>query len=342
MNGWVSRVACGSAALALAFAGAAEPAEPAGGAPGRRGPLGGRDEWLLAQPRLSLPAVSPDALPAGQTRVSLDLAWGNDFGWQPGPSTDTTDFLVDGEHRTLSLDVRYGLTPTLSVGVRLPLRWRGGGLMDGIIDAFHDVTGLPGGARALFPADRLRVEGRDTLLRPIQWEGGAGTDVGNAELLGHWAFHPAAPGAWAAALVVRAALPTGTGTFAGDGAAAGAQLVAARSLHQSLDLYLGLGGTAQTRPIVGGIEYAPRRGQGFLALEWRPGRRWSLTGEVDASTRLVRNLMSYPAWQSNLRLGAGFDVSERWRLQAGFVEGIKSQHATTDFGVVAGLARTFP
>ena len=333
-----------AAALVLAFARAAAPAEATPAPPpARRGPFEARDEWLLAQPRLTLPAMSPDGLPAGHMRVSLDLAWGSDFGWQRAPSLrGPADFLVDGEHRTLALDVRRGLTDTVTVGVRLPLRWRGGGFLDGIIDSFHDVTGLPGGGRPLFPPDQLRVEGLDPALRPVRWTGGTGTGAGNAELLGHWAFRPQAAGRWSAALVVRAALPTGSGPFSGTGAETGAQLVAARTLHRAVDLYAGGGGVASARRTVDAIEYARARGQGFVALEWRPARRWSLVAEVDASTRLVRNLVRYPGWQAYFRMGAAVDLSSRWRVHGGFVEGIKSQQATTDFGIVAGVARTFP
>jgi hypothetical protein len=333
-----------AAALVLALARAAAPAEPAPASlSARRGPFEIRDEWLLAQPLLTLPALSPDGLPAGRTRVALDLAWGSDFGWQRAPSArGPTDFLVDGEHRTLALDVRRGLTDTLTVGVRLPVRWRGGGFLDGIIDSFHDITGLPGGGRPLFPADRFRVEGLDTSRRPVPWAGRAGTGVGNAELLGHWAFQPQAPGRrFTAALVARASLPTGSGPFSGTGAEGGLQLVAACTLHRALDVYAGGGGVASAHGTVDAIEYARARGQGFLALEWRPARRWSLVAEVDASTRLVRNLVRYPEWQAYFRMGAAVDVSPRWRVHGGFVEGIKSQQATTDFGIVAGVARTF-
>jgi uncharacterized protein DUF3187 len=324
------------AALALSCPPAARATDPT---PARRGPLEVRDEWMLAQSRLTLPAMGTDTLATGRTRVSVDLAWGNDFGWQPPPPS-VTDFLVDGEHRTLALDVRRGLTPALTVGLRVPVHWRGGGMMDGIIDWFHEVTGLPGGARPLRPRNRLAVTGRDARRRPVSWEGGAGTGLGKAEVLGHWAFRPPARHAWSAALVGRAALPTGTGAFAGGGVDAGAQVVSARTLGRSFDVYMGGGGTAYTRRRVAGIEYAPVRGEGFVALEWRPARRWSVLAEVDASTRLVRNLVRYPGWQGYLRLGAALDVGERWRLTGGFVEGIKSQHATTDFGVVAGLSMT--
>jgi hypothetical protein len=331
------------AALALtsALAATAEPSDAGAPPSGRRGPLEFRDEWLLAQPRLTLPSLSPDPLPRGVTRVSLDLAWGSDFGWQPSTATTRrTDYLVDGEHRTVAVDVRRGLTPALTVGARVPLRWRGGGIMDGIIDWFHGLTGLPGGARPVFPADQLRVEWIGPLRRTVRWDAEPGGGLGNVELFGHWAFRRRADG-WTAALAARTTLPTGAGTFSGNGLEAGAQLVSARPLGGSFDLYAGGGATAHATDLLAAIEYAPVRGHGFVALEWRPARRLSVSVELDASTRLVENLPRYPGWQGYFRMGAALDLSRRWRVQGGFVEGIKSQNATTDFGIAAGVSRAF-
>jgi hypothetical protein len=328
---------------AVVFAGAApaEAGEPARPAPARRGPLEMRDQWLLAQSRLTLPALAPDPLGDGKTRVAVELAWGSDFGWSPGRRRDTTDYLVDGEHRTLTLDARHGLTPALTVGVRLPLHWRGGGILDGIIDWFHGWTGLPGGARPLFPVDQLRVEWADPTRGYIRWDADAGSGLGNAEVLGHWAVRRGEPGGWAVALAGRGTLPTGTASFAPGGFEAGAQVLAASAVHRNVDVYAGAGGTAHPRRAVAGVEYAPWRGHGFVAAEWRPAARCSVLVELDASTRLVENLPGYPGWQGYFRLGASIDASERWRLHGGFVEGIKSQQATTDFGIVAGVSRTF-
>ena len=65
------------AALALpAPAAARDPAPPR-----PRGPFEAREEWLLGQNRLSLPSTTPDALAPRETRLRLDLDWGNDFGW---------------------------------------------------------------------------------------------------------------------------------------------------------------------------------------------------------------------------------------------------------------------
>jgi hypothetical protein len=175
----------------------------------------------------------------------------------------------------------------------------------------------------------------------VRWDARAGSGLGDVEVLGHWAWRARGGDGIAAALVARGTLPTATGAFTSGGAAAGAQVVSAWPLHRRVDVYAGAGGTAHSRPRSAGVEYAAARAHGFVAVEWRPARRWSVVAEVDSSTRLVENLPGYPGWQGYIRMGASVDLSPRWRVMGGFVEGIKSQHATTDFGIVAGVARTF-
>src|SRR5262245_24898821 len=155
----------------LARAAAAQ--EPAAALP--RGPIELRDEWLPAQNRLTLPAVSTDVLAPGALRLRVSLDAGNDFGWRQnirGESPLQRDFLVDGEHRTLALELRRGLGDRVETGARLPLRWRGGGFLDGVIDAVHGVTvrlGLPDNQRPFFLSDRFRVLGRDAQGRAVSW-----------------------------------------------------------------------------------------------------------------------------------------------------------------------------
>jgi uncharacterized protein DUF3187 len=326
-----------------ARAGAQDLAAPA---VARRGPIESRDQWLLSVPRAALPALGPDPLPAGETRLRLDLDWGSDFGYHEAFLDGRVDeqFLVDGEHRTLALEARRGISPTFGVGLRLPLQWQGGGVLDGLIDTFHRITGLPGGARPLFPRNLLRVEGRDDAFHRLRWTGRAGTGLGRPELFGSWSFaRPAAPEErrWAAALVARAALPAGTGPFAGGGLGGGAQLVAARALASEWDLYLGLGVTADTGGDVRGIAYRALRPAGFLALEWRPLRAASLVVQLDGAGRLVTDLATYPGFTAYFRMAAKLDLSPRLRLEGGFTEGIRGLDAATDFGVLLALARRF-
>ena len=336
------------AALCLAALGAPALAQEPDSAPAR-GPFEACEEWLLAQNRLDLPSTTPDALGRGETRLRVDVDWGNDFGWRQvhvGEDPGERDFLVDGEHSTLGLEVRRGLSGSLSVGARLPLRWRGPGALDGVIDWWHRLTapiGIPDNGRSQFDTRRFRVLGRDHQLRPVVWQADPGFGLGNLEVDGRWtlAGGAAAGRGWRAALVARAALPTATGPFEAGGAALGLQAVAARGLGRSFDVYFGAGGTVSSEDDHAGIAYDGTRAHGFLALEWRVGQRLSLLADVTAASRLVTNLDGYPAFQSYVRMGAKVDLSPRWRLEAGFTENIEDQQVTTDFGVFSGIVRRF-
>jgi hypothetical protein len=307
-----------------------------------RGPLETREEWLLAQPHLTLPALSPDPLLEGATRVRLDGDWGSDFAWRwrfPGDFEDLR-FIVDGEHRTMGIEVRRGVTPSLTLGARLAVQWRGGGILDGVIEWWHSVVRLPGNARSAFPRGQFRVEAEHRGEPAVSWDTRAGTGLGRAELSAQWALSRRASG-WRTAVVGRLALPSGTGPFAAGGVDAGAQLLAARRLGSTFDVYVGAGGTFLGQPFLDGIDYVRLRPHGFLVLEWRPGWRWSLLAEASGAGRLARNLDAYPDLHAYLKLGSKVDLSRGWRIEGGFLEGIKNLQATTDFGIFAGVSREF-
>jgi hypothetical protein len=134
----------------------------------RRGPFPSRDQWLLAQPLLSLPATSPDPLARGHYEARLDGDWGSDFSVVEEVA-GRLSYLVDGEHRSGALTLRRGFGGGLTLGLRASVLWRGRGIMDGIIDFWHRTFGFPDAGRSLFPDNRFRVEGRDTSGRVVQW-----------------------------------------------------------------------------------------------------------------------------------------------------------------------------
>ena len=310
----------------------------------RRGPLPSRDEWLLAQPLLTLPATSPDPLPAGRYEARLDGDWGSDFAFvttvgRAGPSLS---YFVDGEHRSAAVTLRRGLGRGLTLDVRVPVLWRGRGIMDGIIDFWHRTFGFPDGGRSLFPNNRLDVEARSPSGRPLSWQGRPGTGLGNVELAAEQVlFGRADPSGWRGAAVARLSAPTATGTFAGAGSAAGLQLVAAHPLGSRSDLYFGIGTTVFGPREVEGLSYPRTRPQGFLAFEGRLTRGWSVVVQLDAAARLVNGIESYPGTTAYLRVGSKFGLRRGWMLEGGITEGVKNMVALTDFGLVAAVARSF-
>jgi Protein of unknown function (DUF3187) len=325
--------------LLPSLARAQEPAPDAEPEPTLRlGPSEIRDEHLLAQPRLTLPATTPDTLGQGRTAFRASVLWSNSFGWtqnRPGEHPADRRFLIDGEAATLDVTVTHGFRENLDAGFRLPLTWRGGGRLDGLIDAWHRLFNLPDGNRPDFLKDAFRVEGVNTRQQPFSWNDERGFGLGSVEAFTRWRFSSGAH--WTSALVGRLALPTATGPFAGNGPGLGLQWVAARRLGPAFDLFLGAGGTAQPAKPVRGVGYEPVRGHGFLALEWRPWRSLGLAVESDIASRLIRDIDRYPGihWIINgeLRLA----LSKNAQLELGFTENFMDQIATTDFAVQAGL-----
>jgi len=309
-----------------------------------RGPSEIRDEWTLAQPKLTLPATSPDALPYRSWRLKFHIDRGNDFGWnQIGPPETPFDrrFLVDGEHQTTEVDFRYGLFPRLSLGVRVPIHWRGQGFMDGAIDWFHDLTsglGFKDNGRPFFINDSYRIEGRDDAFNPISWKDHRGTGLGNVEVEAHWnVIQPCCRSGWRGAVVARVALPTGTEPYDSGGVDVGLQFVAAKQLTHRLDFYGGVGGTWFSDTSLDGIEYESVRGHGFVALEFALDQKRSLIVEVNTASRLVKNLAQYPGISAYINAAFKADLTERLEFEIGFTENLEDQQGTIDFGGFAGL-----
>jgi Protein of unknown function (DUF3187) len=330
--------------LAILITSAVLVATPALAQTERRGPFPARDEWMLAQPLLTLPATGPDPLARGQIEARLDGDWGSDFAVVGGSgiALSNPSYFVDGEHRSGALTIRRGFGGGLTLGLRASLLWRGSGSLDGIIDFWHRTFDLPDGGRSLFPDDRFRVDARDLRGRALSWRGPPGTGLGNLEIEANEVLLGRSDASgWRAAAVARLSAPTATGTFADAGGAAGLQLVAARPLGGRTNVYLGVGATVFSRTEVLGLEYERFRPQGFLSFEGRLTRGWSAIVQLDVASRLVTNVEDYPGATAYLRVGSKFGLSRGWRLEGGITEGVRHQEAITDFGVFAALARRF-
>jgi Protein of unknown function (DUF3187) len=330
--------------LAILIASAVLAATPALAQTERRGPFPSRDEWMLAQPLLTLPAASPDPLARGEYEARVDGDWGSDFAVVGGSgiALSNPSYFVDGEHRSGALTLRRGLGGGFTLGVRASVLWRGSGSLDSVIDFWHRTLGLPDGGRSLFPDDRFGVTARDLRGRALAWQGATGTGLGNIELdANEVLFGRNSASGWRAAAIARLSAPTATGPYADAGGGAGLQLVAARPLGGRTNVYLGVGATVFSRTEVLGLQYERVRPQGFISLEGRLTRGWSAIVQLDVASRLVTNVEDYPGTTAYLRVGSKFGLPGGWMLEAGITEGVRHQEALTDFGVIAAVGRKF-
>jgi hypothetical protein len=298
--------------------------------------------YLLAQPRLTLPPMSPDTLGCGRSSLRAQFHWSNSFGWRQSTTGETPairSYLVDGEARTLDVTYLRGLTDDLDVGVRLPLHARGAGVLDPVIDAFHGLA--PGvlldNKRDDFHNDKFRINGQRDDGTPFSLDQDKGVGLGSLEAIARWRFLDGGRDCVSAAVVGRLTAPTGSAPFDTEGVEAGLQLALARRLSPRVDAYAGVGETWYSEPELYGLEYARFRTTVFGAVEWRFARRWSLLGQVDYTGPLAVDVANFAHTSIYVHVGAKYDLTRGTTLELGFTENIVNQQTTADFGMWVGL-----
>jgi hypothetical protein len=118
-------------------------------------PLLTRNQNPLVLP-YGLPNPLPARLPAANFgRATLDLNWSNSADED---ITGSHDFTIDAETQDLRLRLEYAFGADWAGLIELPWRHLSGGTLDGLIENWHDLFGLPNGARDQMPRDRLLIQ----------------------------------------------------------------------------------------------------------------------------------------------------------------------------------------
>jgi len=118
-------------------------------------PLLTRNQNPLTLP-YGLPTPLPARLPsAGSGRFTLDVNWSNSANLE---SSDDYDFTMDAESQEVRLRLEYALGSKWAAMIEVPWRNLSGGSLDGFIDNWHDLFGLPQGPRKDMPDDRLLID----------------------------------------------------------------------------------------------------------------------------------------------------------------------------------------
>jgi len=127
-------------------------------------PLQTRNQNPLTLP-YGLPMPLPARLPAaGSGRFTFDVNWSNSAVLE---SSDDYDFTLDAESLEARLRLEHAVGSKWAAMIELPWRYLGGGSLDGFIENWHDLFGLPQGPRRKIPKDRLLIDyqqGGETLL----------------------------------------------------------------------------------------------------------------------------------------------------------------------------------
>jgi hypothetical protein len=285
-----------------------------------------------------LPAPLPARLPpSGGGRVAGVINWGN---------TEKEDFSADGNYTLdaetfeLRLHFDHGFSERFALHAELPWRQVSEGSLDGFIDDWHGVFGLPGGSRRRLPEDQLLIEferGGATLLRIDESTSGIG-DIPLALGYQLYATDSSALSTW---LTVKA--PTGK---ADDLTGSGAVDVAATLAGQTqLNEHWQLFGQASVAWLGEG-DLLPELQESFAwtlmgGLTWNAWRALDLTAQVEANSRLYDGIESELDGDAVvLTLGGSWRTEGGWRYDVGVSEDLQAG-ASPDIVFIFAVARAY-
>lgn len=285
-----------------------------------------------------LPSPMPARLPPpGGGRVAAVVNWSNT---EKEDFSGDDNFTLDAEALELRVHFDHGLSERFALHAELPWRRVSGGSLDGFIDDWHGVFGLPGGSRRRLPEDQLLIEWVQdgaTLLSIDESTSGIG-DIPVA--LGYQlrATDGTALSAW---LTVKA--PTGSADdLTGSGAVDVAATVAGQTqVHERWQLF----GQASVAWLGEG-DLLPDLQESLAwtlmgGLTWNAWRAVDLTAQVEANSRIYDGIDSALDGDAVVfTLGGTWRTDGGWRYDVGISEDLQAG-ASPDIVFNFAVARSY-
>ncbi len=316
-------VACALAGVAVGPAGAEEPAPS-----GLEAPLAVRDQNPLLRP-FYLPTAR--LAPQEGLVAALALDWHNTVNL---PHTPTEQLYVDEETAELDLRASWRKGPWLAA-IEVPFLWRGGGILDGVIDDWHGLLGVNRGYRPYVQSNAYRISYHANGQAPVTVA--RGPALGDLPLEAGRVLYSAT--GTELSLWTGATLPTGSREHAtGSGAVdAAGWLSAGQALGPRLDVTLQAGamrtgGPAEFARVARWVEF------GTLGVGFRASGTVTLLAQADLHSALPPSELNFlrPPVVGSLaaRVRMGADLA----LDAGFQEDLATNRSP-DFTIYLQLRR---
>jgi len=267
---------------------------------------------------------------------TVDVAWRSTYSNVFEYSlNDRVESLFDYERWTNTLDVVWVPTTSLELGIRGSILTGYGGVLDGLVQWYHQRLDLPNGDREDFEdgdyASRLVARG-DTVVSLEE-----GTFVSDPVL---WVGVPLLRGRQALTARLSVKIPVGSEGYS-SGRAGVALQVDGQHLFTRWATYAGLAvGTLGTD---GALEPYVRGAHATLHLgvERRLGATWSVLAQLQGSSPFLEDVGHPELDRFPVNLGVGFagHTESGWRWQAAFTEDVRPNSPGVDLTLDMHLSR---
>lgn len=243
--------------------------------------------------------------------------------------------IVDAETRELRFSLTRGLANGFAFRVELPYRQTSAGSLDGFIDNWHDIFGLPEGARPTLPRDALQISySRDGSALIDEHSSRSGIGDLSLQLGKQIGSSPFA--VWASLK-----LPTGDAErFTGSGSV---DLTTALAIEhafggryavfaQAAGTWLGDGDRLPT-------QQKDIAWSGLAGISARVFDDITLTAQIDAHTALYESELDFMSETVMLTVGGSYRLSDRWHVSFAVTEDIAVE-STSDVVFLFEIKRT--
>ncbi len=281
----------------------------------------------------------PNHWPDG-TDHSAELSW-NTSNHSMLEGAGDESLMLDGETQTLTIRMQKRFSSRVQLGIEIPWLQHSGGYLDGVIDSWHDLLGLPEGIRPQTPDNDLmyvyekngvqvfQLNERKSGLGDIQIA--MGLDLGALGKSGSSSYLNRIP--WK--LAVNLKVPTGdVEKLTGSGNVDVAAGVGVRSPGGSrLAWWLDMGLVWPGDVDIAGLDSSGQIYYYNSAVAWRLLANLDLLLQLAGHTALYQaniTMLGEPSLQ--LGIGAMWHVSDKYAMRFGFFEDLRAESAP-DFGI---------
>jgi hypothetical protein len=269
-----------------------------------------------------LPGPMPARLPPlDGGRAGGVINWSNT---EKKVTPDDGSYTLDAEVFELRLQFDYTLRDRFAMHAELPWRRISGGSLDGFVDDWHGIFGLPGGSRRRLPEDRLLIEFSDVEATLLRFDASA-SGIGDIPVALGYQLHSDDRTALAAWMTVK--VPTGSpDDLTGSGAVDVAATCAGQAqLHERWQVF---GQVSVAR--LGKGDVLPGRQQSFAwtamgGLTWYAWRALDLTVQVEANSRIYDDIAADLDGDAVvLTFGGSWRTKGGWKFDVGVSEDMQA------------------
>lgn len=269
------------------------------------------------------------------TTTNLSLNWSSTALIQ---QSGNELLVVDAETREWRVQIERSFGNGYAVRLHLPFRTTGAGSLDSAIGRWHDVFGLPNGARSDLPRDRFRLDYRHGTASVMSLSDTSYSGLGDLQLeFGKQlrTNESSATGLWSGI-----SLPTGDADeLSGNGGVSGFVAIAHTQRLGSFELF----GHVGARFSKSDDPLKDQRRSAFwiamLGTEYRATRNTSFTMQLDAhGAAFDDHGLDYLGQAYILSFGGQYAFSSQWTLQLGVAEDVKVE-ASPDVSFLFNLRK---